>query len=262
MRWARYATPHGPRYAIVEDGRLHDVEGTPFGEHARSGTSLALSEARLLPPIAPRNFFAVGFNYIGHTDEASGFLKNTVKVPANPDVGSRFPSALIGHGDEIVVPANSSGVVQFEGELVAVIGKTAKGLSEDEVMSAVFGYTIGNDVSERNWQAGDRTPWRAKNADTFKPMGPWIETEVDLSSLVTRIRLNGEQVSQFDTNNMIFGIARFLSVINQSITLQPGDMIWMGAEAPSLDMRAGDEIEIEINQIGTLRNTVVADRGA
>ncbi len=148
--------------------------------------------------------------------------------------------------------------MQYEGELVAVIGKTAKGLSESEALSCVFGYTIGNDVSERTWQRGDRTLWRAKNSDTFKPMGPWIETDVDLESLITRVRLNGKQVSEFKTNNMIFGVARYISEITKFITLHPGDVLWMGTEAPTLDMKAGDVVEIEIDQIGTLRNPVVA----
>lgn len=259
MRWARYASAEGPRYAVAVGGRLRDVDGEPFGQYSFSGDETDLASARLLPPIEPRNFFAVGFNYVGHTSEAGEFLKKKVNVPDKPDVGSRFPSALIGHQDNIIVPKTSSGVIQFEGELVVVIGKPARGLCEKEVMSAVFGYTIGNDVSERSWQASDRTTWRAKNADTFKPMGPWIETEVDLPSLRTRIKLNGTQVSQFATNNMVFGVARYLSEINKVITLMPGDMIWMGAEAPSLDMRPGDEIEIEIDQIGTLRNAIVSE---
>lgn len=259
MKWARYATLKGPRYAIVENGRLRDVEGSPFGLYAFSGHEIEQAKAKLLPPIEPRNFFAVGFNYVGHTSEAGDFLKKKVNIPEKPDVGYRFTSALVGQHDKIVVPRNSSGVIQFEGELVAIIGKPAKGLDEKEVMSAVLGYTIGNDVSERQWQANDRTTWRAKNADTFAPMGPWIETEVDLPSMKTSIRLNGNQVSEFGTNNMIFGVGRYLSEINQSITLMPGDMIWMGAEAPSLDMRAGDEIEVEIDQIGTLKNYVVAE---
>jgi 2-keto-4-pentenoate hydratase/2-oxohepta-3-ene-1,7-dioic acid hydratase in catechol pathway len=123
----------------------------------------------------------------------------------------------------------------------------------------VFGYTIGNDISERTWQASDRTLWRAKNSDTFKPMGPWIDTDVDLAKLVTTVRLNGKSVARFRTNDMIFGVAAFISAITQYITLHPGDVIWMGADAPTLDMVAGDVVEVEIDGIGTLRNPVVAE---
>jgi 2-keto-4-pentenoate hydratase/2-oxohepta-3-ene-1,7-dioic acid hydratase in catechol pathway len=124
----------------------------------------------------------------------------------------------------------------------------------------VFGYTIGNDVSERTWQASDRTLWRAKNSDTFKPMGPWIETDVSLERLVTRVRLNGAIVSEFPTNDMVFGVARYISEITRFITLFPGDVIWMGAEAPTRDMVAGDHVEIDIDGIGTLSNPIVAEQ--
>jgi len=168
--------------------------------------------------------------------------------------------ALIADNEAIVIPADSSGVVQFEGELVAVIGKKAKHVQEAEALDYVLGYTIGNDISERSWQSVDRTIWRSKNADTFKPMGPWIETDIDLAQLTTRIRLNGNQVSEFKTDRMIFGVAQYIAEITRFVTMYPGDVLWMGAQAPSLDMRAGDVVEVEINGIGTLRNHVVAER--
>jgi 2-keto-4-pentenoate hydratase/2-oxohepta-3-ene-1,7-dioic acid hydratase in catechol pathway len=150
--------------------------------------------------------------------------------------------------------------VQYEGELAVVIGKRGKHVSEADALSLVLGYTIGNDVSERIWQASDATLWRAKNADTFKPMGPWIETDVDLPSLVTRVRVNGEQTTEFKTNDMVFGVTTYISTISRYITLQPGDVIWMGTEGSSVNLQHGDLVEIEIDQIGTLRNPVVAAR--
>lgn len=227
-----------------------------MGQYRKTGRSHALDAVSFLPPIVPRNFFCVGYNYLGHAKEAEGFLGKSLKIPKKPDIGSRFPSALTGHDSPVVIPADSAGTIQYEGELVAIIGKEAKNLGEDRILDCVFGYTIGNDISERAWQAGDRTVWRAKSSDTFKPMGPWIETEVDLSTLITRIRLNGEQVSEFATNDMIFGVAAYLAEINRYMTLGPGDMIWMGTQAPSIDMHAGDTIEIEIDQIGVLRNSI------
>jgi 2-keto-4-pentenoate hydratase/2-oxohepta-3-ene-1,7-dioic acid hydratase in catechol pathway len=156
--------------------------------------------------------------------------------------------------------AVASALVQFEGELVVVIGREAKHLSEKDALSCIFGYTIGNDVSERSWQKSDRTFWRAKNTDTFKPMGRWIETDVDLEALVTTVRLNGKEVSRFKTNDMIFGIAEYISVITRYLTLHPGDVIWMGTDDPMLDMVAGDTVEVTIEGIGTLRNPVVAEK--
>jgi 2-keto-4-pentenoate hydratase/2-oxohepta-3-ene-1,7-dioic acid hydratase in catechol pathway len=260
MKWLRYRLGEDVHYGVLDDGGIHQVRGTPFGPHEPDGKRHALADVKLLPPVMPQTFYAVGANYLGHAAEANEILKQNRAVPKKPDVGYRAVSAIIAHDEPIVIPADSAGVIQFEGELVAVIGKTAKHVSEADALSYVLGYTIGNDVSERAWQAVERTVWRAKNTDTFKPMGPWIETEVNLPSLVTRVRLNGKQVSQFNTNNMIFGVARYISEITKYITMHPGDVIWMGAEAPTLDMRHGDVVEVEIESIGVLRSPVVQAR--
>ena len=118
-----------------------------------------------------------------------------VELPKNADAGYRANNALIAHGEAIVIPKDATDQVQYEGELVAVIGRKCKHLTRENALSAVLGYTIGNDVSERTWQKSDRTLWRAKNTDTFKPMGPWIETNVKLEDLVTKVRLNGKEMS-------------------------------------------------------------------
>jgi 2-keto-4-pentenoate hydratase/2-oxohepta-3-ene-1,7-dioic acid hydratase in catechol pathway len=180
--------------------------------------------------------------------------------PEKADIGYRANNALIAHDGDVVIPKDATEKINYEGELVVVIGKKVKHLSKADAMSCVFGYTIGNDVSERTWQRGDRTFWRGKNADTFKPMGPWIETDVDLPSLVTRVRVNGEQTTEFKTNDMVFGVTTYISTISRYITLQPGDVIWMGTEGSSVNLQHGDLVEIEIDQIGTLRNPVVAAR--
>jgi 2-keto-4-pentenoate hydratase/2-oxohepta-3-ene-1,7-dioic acid hydratase in catechol pathway len=259
MKWLRYKAQGQVHYGVWEDGGIRQMQGTPFGPHHPDGIKHTLAEVTLLPPVMPQTFYAVGANYIAHAHEANTLLKRNNSVPKKPDVGYRATSALIAHDEPIVIPADSAGVIQFEGELVAVIGRTARRVPEAQALSYVLGYTIGNDVSERIWQAQDRTIWRSKNSDTFKPMGPWIETDVDLAQLVTRVRLNGKQVSEFKTNNMVFGVARYISEITQYITMHPGDVIWMGAEAPTLDMRHGDVVEVEIGNIGVLRNPVVAE---
>jgi 2-keto-4-pentenoate hydratase/2-oxohepta-3-ene-1,7-dioic acid hydratase in catechol pathway len=123
----------------------------------------------------------------------------------------------------------------------------------------VFGYTIGNDVSERTWQANDRTLWRAKNCDTFKPMGPWIVTGADLDAMVTTIRLNGRVTETFKTNNMIFDAPTYISEVSKYCTIEPGDVMWMGTDGIPENMRPGDVCEIEISGIGVLRNKVVAE---
>ena len=261
MRWARYLADGKTHYGIVNaDLTIDEVEGSPFESTRPTGVRRKVADVKLLPPVIPGTFYAVGFNYLGHTAEAGEFLAKDVKIPKKPDVGYRANNALVGDGDEVMVPRSSPGVIQFEGELVAVVGKKAKFLTEENALDCLLGYTIGNDISERYWQKMDRTIWRAKNSDTFKPMGPWIETDVSLPELVTTIRLNGQQVSQFKTNGMLFGVARYLAEISSAITLNPGDVLWMGAETPSLDMRAGDVCEVEISGIGVLRNPIVAER--
>jgi len=132
-------------------------------------------------------------------------------------------------------------------------------MSEADALSCVLGYTVGNDVSERVWQKSDRTLWRAKNADTFKPMGPWIDTDVDLDALETRIRLNGRETLRFRTNAMIFGVAKYISTMSRYLTLYPGDVIWMGTDGSSPDLQAGDVVEVEITAVGTLRNPFIAE---
>ena len=166
----------------------------------------------------------------------------------------------MGKGRASVIPKGSSGKFEVEGELVGVIGKKAKHLSEQDALSCVFGYTIGNDVSERVWQKGDRTFWRGKNCDTFKPMGPWIETDVDLDKMETVIRVNGSETGRFRTNDMIFGIVPFIVELTKYFTLWPGDVIWMGTDGASPDLKAGDVVEIDITGIGTLRNRFVAEK--
>jgi 2-keto-4-pentenoate hydratase/2-oxohepta-3-ene-1,7-dioic acid hydratase in catechol pathway len=140
-----------------------------------------------------------------------------------------------------------------------VIGRKCNHLTRDNALSAVLGYTIGNDVSERTWQKADRTLWRAKNTDTFKPMGPWIETDVKLDDLITKVRLNGKELITFPTNHMVFGVVDFLVMMTKYLTLYPGDVLWMGTEGATENMKHGDVCEIEITGIGTLRNSVVRE---
>ena len=261
MRWARYETDDGVSYGIVgDDGiAIEEVDGTPFGEYAKTGRRLSLDDVRLLIPFEPKTFYAAGVNYEEHVREAAALLGREPDIPQKPDIGYRANNALIAHGEPIVKPADSTERFQYEGELVVVIGRQAKHLSEEEALSCVLGYTIGNDVSERTWQAGDRTLWRAKNSDTFKPMGPWIETEVDLDALRTTVRLNGDVVSEFATNNMVFGVATYISAMTRYLTLHPGDMIWMGTDGATQDMKPGDVCAVEISGIGVLTNPIVSE---
>ena len=183
MRWCRFQTGQRTAYGIMEGDRITEVEGTPFDRYSVTQNTYELNGVRLLVPVIPPTFYAAGINYPEHVTWAARMRGEEPVLPKKADIGYRASNALIAHGENIIKPKDSTTEFQYEGELVAVIGRTAKNLSRDEALSCVLGYTIGNDVSERTWQRGDRTFWRAKNTDTFKPMGPWIETDVDPTNL-------------------------------------------------------------------------------
>lgn len=259
MKWLRFTVGGRTAYGILDGGSIDEVRGDPFSDYERTGETHALDDVKIEVPLEPRTFYAVGFNYPEHVIKISQQQGVEPNLPAQPDVGYRATNSLIAHNEAIVIPKDATELVQYEGELVVVIGKKAKYISEDEALSCVFGYTIGNDVSERSWQRSDRTLWRAKNTDTFAPMGPWIETDVDLDALETTVRVNGVVHSQFRTNAMLFGVEKYISTISRYCTLYPGDMIWMGTDGESPNLTAGDVVEVEISGIGVLHNPVVSE---
>jgi len=176
-----------------------------------------------------------------------------------PRVGYRANSALVAHGEDIVKPADSTELFQYEAELVAVIGKTGRNVTPEQAWDLIFGWTIGNDVSERTWQRSDPTNIRAKNCDTFKPMGPVILQGKDIGGMRTDVRVNGRQLHSFDTADMIFDPGTVISEISRYNTLSPGDVVWLGTDDRPENLKIGDVIEIEISGIGLLRNRVVAE---
>ena len=261
MRFVRYQVDSAVSYGILEGEEIEVITGNPIiGPYEQTSQRRPLDSVKLLIPFDPGVFYAAGLNYADHVRVVDPILGITeANLPTNAHVGYRANNALIAQNEPIIKPKDSTERFQYEGELVVVIGKRAKNLSEDEALSCVFGYTIGNDVSERTWQANDGTLWRAKNSDTFKPMGPWIETDVDLDKLQTIVRLNERVVSDFPTNNMIFGVAHYISAMTRYLTLYPGDMLWMGTDGATENMKPGDVVEIEISGIGKLSNPVVAE---
>ncbi len=259
MRWARFEQNGTPTYGVVEGNDIIPVRGSPFDAWERTSTKLPLSGVKLMVPVVPPTFYAAGMNYPEHVREIAEKVGQKPNLPTQADIGYRANNALLAHNQAIVIPKDATDQVQYEAELVAVIGRKCKHLTRENALSAVLGYTIGNDVSERTWQKSDRTLWRAKNTDTFKPMGPWIETNVKLQDLVTKVRLNGKELIAFPTNSMIFGVVDFLVAMTRYLTLYPGDTVWMGTEGATQNMKHGDVCEIEITGIGTLRNPIVRE---
>jgi 2-keto-4-pentenoate hydratase/2-oxohepta-3-ene-1,7-dioic acid hydratase in catechol pathway len=260
VKWCRFESGDFAGYGVIEGGEVFKVVGSPFTDYEITTEAYPLENVRLLVPVIPPTFYAAGMNYREHVTEVAKERGEEPRFPPQADIGYRANNALIPHGEPIVIPRDASEQVQYEGELVAVIGKTCRYVSEEDALDYVFGYTIGNDVSERSWQRGDRTLWRAKNSDTFKPMGPWIVTGLDPDDLHVTIRLNERVVGEYDVASAIFGVRQFISRMSRYVTIHPGDVIWIGTDGATLNMKDGDVVEVEISEIGMLSNPVVRER--
>ncbi len=236
-------------YGELDGDTIHELEGDPFESPQRTGRTADLSRVQLLSPCMPSKVIAVGLNYRSHLGGRP--------EPEQPGLFAKLPSAVIGPNDEIVIPPEAESV-HYEGELVVVIGKTAKNVSATEVPDHVFGVTAGNDVSERNWQRGDLQWLRAKASDTFAPIGPLIAAGLDYNDLLIQTRLNGEGRQSERTRDLIFNVETIVSYVSRYVTLLPGDLIFTGTPGSTDAMKPGDVVEVEIEGVGTLRNTVVA----
>jgi 2-keto-4-pentenoate hydratase/2-oxohepta-3-ene-1,7-dioic acid hydratase in catechol pathway len=210
---------------------------------------------RLLEPFAPSKIVCVGRNYREHAAELGN------KMPDEPLLFLKAPSALIASGEDIVLPGASQ-QVEHEGELGVVIGRVARNIpSGEDPLSYVLGYTCVNDVTARDLQRKDVQFTRAKSFDTFCPVGPWIETDIDPGNVVVQTRLNGEVKQKGNTADMAFPVAFLIRYISEIMTLYPGDLIATGTPAGVSRMKPGDVVEVEVSGIGILRNQVVsADR--
>jgi len=214
---------------------------------------IPLAEVELLPLVRPSKVVCVGLNYHDHARELG------LKTPDEPILFLKPPSSVIGPGDAIVLPSCSQRV-DYEAELALIMGKAAHFVSETEAMRHVFGFSCANDVTARDLQKKDGQWTRAKSFDTFCPVGPWIETQVDdLRGLGLRALVNGEVRQQGNTSEMIFSPAMLVSFISRVMTLLPGDVILTGTPAGIGPIQDGDEVTIEIDQVGFLTNAVVSE---
>lgn len=261
MKWCRVEAAGRASYAELDGTEVELLDGAPFTDHRRTGRRYRLDEVKLLSPVTPANFYAAGANFRFHVEWARQYHGMTnLKIPEQADVGYRSPSALIGSGADIVIPSDSLGPVEYEGELVVIIGKRAKHLSEEEALKCVAGYTLGNDLSERAWQRTDRTLWRSKNIDSFKPMGPSVINGIDPMAQTIGVRINGEMVSEYSTSAMLFGVAHWISRISRYSTLYPGDVLWLGCDGVTIPpLQPGDLVEVVNESIGVLANRVVRE---
>jgi 2-keto-4-pentenoate hydratase/2-oxohepta-3-ene-1,7-dioic acid hydratase in catechol pathway len=261
MKLGRFEHNGKTFYGIVEEEEVYELDGSPFATYRRTDRRHRLDALKILVPCLPSNFYCAGLNYAAHIEWANRRTGGNRKLPEKADIGYRSANALVAPGEPIVIPADSPGPVQFEGELVAVIGKKARNLTEKDALSCVLGYTLGNDISERAWQKQDRTLWRAKNCDTFKPMGPFIVTDLDPMNLTISINVNGTKASEYSTSKMLFSAQHYLAQISKYMTLWPGDVVWLGTDnATEPSLKDGDHVAIVQEDIGVLGNPVVRAR--
>jgi 2-keto-4-pentenoate hydratase/2-oxohepta-3-ene-1,7-dioic acid hydratase in catechol pathway len=246
-----YTTSSGPQYGLLIDGIVHQwqadifpareyIPGRPLGEP--DGLQLA-------PPVRPSKIVCIGRNYVAHAAE------HQADVPDEPLLFLKPPSALIGHGERIEFAAGV-GRVDHEAELAVIIRIQARRVSRENALNHVLGYTCANDVSARDYQKKDGQWGRAKGFDTFCPLGPWINTDLDPSDLAIRCLVSGELRQDGRTSQMVFDVPALISFISQVMTLEPGDVILTGTPAGVSQLHDGDMVSVEIEGIGTLRNSV------
>ncbi len=251
MKIARFLAQNRPAFGIVEGDNVKAIEGSSFARPKYTGRVYSLSQVKLLAPVTPKKVIAMALNYASHVHDAP--------VPSQPEPFFKPPTCIVGPNDTIILPKDSQHVEE-EAELVVVIGKEAKGVSEAKALDYVLGYTCGNDVSGRPWQRGDKQWWRAKGSDTFGPIGPFIVTDLDPSKLDMWARINGKEVQHCHTSELLFGVPKLVSFISQYVTLEPGDLIFTGTSGTPVQLKDGDTVEVEIQGIGCLSNPVKAER--
>ena len=252
MKIARFRENGRAQYGIVEDGTVYRTEGDLFSGLTRGAEVGPLDSLDLLTPVDPGKIVAIGLNYALHVAEGGADRA----LPTEPIIFMKPTTALLPHGGVIEMPPANR--IDHEAELCIVIGKEAYRVSEAEALDYVLGYTCGNDVSHRDQQRKDGQWVRAKGYNTFAPLGPVIETDLDPTNVTIEARLNGEVKQHSHTSNLIFKPAFLVSFISQVMTLNPGDVIMTGTPEGVSPMKPGDTIEVEVEGIGVLRNTTRA----
>jgi 2-keto-4-pentenoate hydratase/2-oxohepta-3-ene-1,7-dioic acid hydratase in catechol pathway len=251
MKIYRYKYKNKACWGILKEETLFPIKGSPFSELKIKGEGVAASRVTLLAPVEPSKIVAVGANYRNHAQEMGRPL------PEEPLLFLKPPSAVVGPNDIIIYPRMAKRI-DYEGELAVVIKKTARNLGDEErVEDYILGYTCLNDVTARDLQQKDGQFTRSKSFDTFAPVGPCIATDVDPSQLRLKTFLNGKLKQSASTRNLIFPVPFLLRFISRIMTLNPGDIISTGTPAGIGPMFAGDRVDVQIEGIGTLSNTVM-----
>jgi 2-keto-4-pentenoate hydratase/2-oxohepta-3-ene-1,7-dioic acid hydratase in catechol pathway len=245
------------------DGQVAQIEGHPFGQISFTGSRFAQADVRLLSPILPSKVVCVGKNYAAHVAEMKAAEMNTGDAPKEPLLFLKPSTSVIGPGDAIRIPPGSTNV-HHEAELGVVIGaRGARNVSPQQAAASIFGYTIGNDVTERDMQKSDGQWTRAKGFDSFCPIGPWIETDLpgiglDPADLEVTCTVDGEPRQQGRTSQLIFDVPTLISYISRVMTLLPGDIVLTGTPSGVGPINPGQSVDVTIQGLGTLTNSVTA----
>lgn len=260
MKLLRYLPPNSatPQWGILtDDTSVLRIEGEVFSrrqsdglKHKVSGISESLLEIKLLPPVSPSKIICVGINYREHAKEMGVLFKNDAPV-----LFMKPPTTIIGTGDAILLP-DMSKKVDYEAELAVVIRREAKNIRPEDCKEYILGYTCANDVTARDLQSKDVQWTRAKGFDTFCPIGPYIETEIDPSDLKIELLLNGEVKQSSRTSDMLYSVPEIVSFVSQVMTLKPGDVILTGTPSGIGTLKKGDQVEVRIEGLGSLFNSV------
>jgi len=248
-RFVRFEAAGQTGYGEVVGTTVHEISTPPFKSQARTGRAYDLKALKLLAPTEPSKVLAVALNFRSHAGNSGA---------AKPELFAKLPSALTGHKSAVVVPDDAQNL-HYEGELVIVIGKRARNISVAQAPAHIFGVSAGNDISERTWQFQDSQWLRAKASDGFAPVGPYLVSGLDYNDLLIETRLNGKVEQSESTNNLIHSVDKIVAYASRYFTLEPGDMIFSGTPGSTRRMKPGDRIEISVQGVGTLSNTIVSE---
>ncbi|NIM94312.1 MAG: DUF2437 domain-containing protein [Anaerolineales bacterium] len=253
----RYKTKEDgePTWGWLSEDKIGTLDGSPYRTYRRNEAVLPLEKVHLIAPVIPGKIICVGRNYAAHAAE------HDAEVPQWPLIFMKPPSSVIGPGDDILLPPQSSRV-EHEAELAVVIGEHGRWISPEDACDLILGYTIANDVTARDLQMRDGQWTRGKGFDTFCPLGPWIDTDLDPADSVITCTVNGQLRQLASTRDMVFPVPQLIAFVTSIMTLEPGDLILTGTPAGVGQLNHGDDVAIEIEGIGTLTNRVRSDPGA
>jgi len=249
-------------YAQVDGDACRLIDGDILGPWALTDETLPLADVRLLAPVEPRQLVAIGLNYRGHAEESG------MALPDHPLIFIKTPNCVVGPGEPVLLPKMAPDEVDYECELVIVIGTEAKNVSVEDAPACVLGYTCGNDVSARDCQLKQDKQWaRGKCFDTFAPLGPWIETDLDPDNAAIKLSVDGDVRQESNTSDLIFPCMELVSYISRCMTLYPGSVIMTGTPSgvaftmdPPRFLREGDTVTVDIEGIGSLTNPVEKEK--